>query len=248
MAQWPPPPLRRGLTPYFSLRQHVSRFDRPDACDLLICDEAHRLKNDETLTNKALASLSCRRRVLLSGTPMQNDLEEFFAMVNFTNPDLLGTVSQFRRKFQQPILTGREPDATDKERALGERRSHELAGLVNEFILRRTNTVLSEHLPPKTVSIVCCRMSPLQRKLYNHFLHSKAVQGAIEGKQVVRARASEPLPGPSLSACRRPHRHPHRAARPLPHHRPQEAVQPPQAHLGRHRRQDGAGGAGSARV
>ena len=44
--------------------------------DLLICDEAHRLKNDATLTNKALDSLACRRRVLLSGTPMQNHLDE----------------------------------------------------------------------------------------------------------------------------------------------------------------------------
>ena len=49
--------------------------------DLLICDEAHRLKNDATATTMALAQLPCRRRVLLSGTPMQNDLGEFYAMV-----------------------------------------------------------------------------------------------------------------------------------------------------------------------
>lgn len=44
--------------------------------DLLICDEAHRLKNDATQTNRALDSLACKRRVLLSGTPMQNHLDE----------------------------------------------------------------------------------------------------------------------------------------------------------------------------
>ena len=44
--------------------------------DLLICDEAHRLKNDATQTNKALDGLACKRRVLLSGTPMQNHLDE----------------------------------------------------------------------------------------------------------------------------------------------------------------------------
>jgi hypothetical protein len=48
----------------------------PGSCDLLICDEAHRLKNDATLTNRALDSLPCRRRILLSGTPMQNHLDE----------------------------------------------------------------------------------------------------------------------------------------------------------------------------
>ena len=56
--------------------------------ELIICDEAHRLKNDQTKTNVALSNLPCKRRVLLSGTPMQNDLEEFFSMVDFTNPGL----------------------------------------------------------------------------------------------------------------------------------------------------------------
>jgi DNA repair and recombination RAD54-like protein len=66
--------------------------------DLLICDEAHRLKNDETLTNKALDALTCRRRVLLSGTPIQNHLDEFYAMVNFANPGLLGNRAEFHKK------------------------------------------------------------------------------------------------------------------------------------------------------
>jgi DNA repair and recombination RAD54-like protein len=74
------------------------RFSSASACDLLICDEAHRLKNDETLTNKALDSLACRRRILLSGTPIQNHLDEFYAMVNFANPGLLGTRVEFHKK------------------------------------------------------------------------------------------------------------------------------------------------------
>jgi DNA repair and recombination RAD54-like protein len=82
---------------YETFRIHVDRFKgRADACDLLICDEAHRLKNEATLTNQALASLPCRRRILLSGTPMQNDLEEFYAMVDFTNPGILGDPAAFR--------------------------------------------------------------------------------------------------------------------------------------------------------
>lgn len=76
---------------YETFRIHAPTFHaRPDSCDLLICDEAHRLKNDKTLTTQALAGLACRRRVLLSGTPMQNDLDEFWSMVDFTNPGALG--------------------------------------------------------------------------------------------------------------------------------------------------------------
>ncbi|KAF8405043.1 hypothetical protein HHK36_009940 [Tetracentron sinense] len=109
----------RPRSPFQTFRMHSSKFDESGSCDLLICDEAHRLKNDQTLTNRALAALSCRRRILLSGTPMQNDLEEFFAMVNFTNPGVLGDAAYFRRYY--------------------------------EFILRRTNALLSNHLPPKLI-------------------------------------------------------------------------------------------------
>ena len=60
---------------YETFRIHQAHFAAPGACDLLICDEAHRLKNDATQTAMALNKLVCTRRVLLSGTPMQNDLE-----------------------------------------------------------------------------------------------------------------------------------------------------------------------------
>ena len=59
-------------------------------CDLLICDEAHKLKNAESGLSKSLNMLPVRRRILLSGTPMQNELTEFFNMVDFCNPNVLG--------------------------------------------------------------------------------------------------------------------------------------------------------------
>ncbi|WIA32931.1 hypothetical protein OEZ86_006099 [Tetradesmus obliquus] len=150
---------------YETFRLHAPRLTAPGSCDLLICDEAHRLKNDATLTNRALDSLPCRRRVLLSGTPMQNHLDEFFAMVDFCNPGVLGSPAEFRKRFEAPILAGREPGAAPDVAALGEARSGELSGLVNAFILRRTNKLLSDHLPPKVVQVVVCRLGELQRAL-----------------------------------------------------------------------------------
>ncbi|KAG2497992.1 hypothetical protein HYH03_004251 [Edaphochlamys debaryana] len=167
---------------YETFRLHAERFQVPHACDLLICDEAHRLKNDATLTNRALGNLPCKRRVLLSGTPMQNHLDEFFAMVDFCNPGVLGQPAQFRRHYEVPILASREPGATADQIALGEERSAELSGLTNRFILRRTNALLSAHLPPKVIEVVCCRLTELQRQLYCHFLQSKAARRVLNGR------------------------------------------------------------------
>ena len=167
------------IVSYETFRLHADRFKTPGSCDLLICDEAHRLKNDATLTNRALGGIACVRRVLLSGTPLQNHLDEFYAMVSFCNPGLLGTAGAFRKKFEGPILAGREPGASDAEVALGNERSEELSAFVNHFILRRTNTILSKHLPPKLVSIVCCRMPELQEMLYSYILESKMAKAIL---------------------------------------------------------------------
>ena len=170
------------IVSYETFRIHSERFNFNGAVDLIMCDEAHRLKNGETLTNKALCSVPCLRRVMLSGTPMQNHLDEFYSMVGFCNPGLLGTPPEFAKKYERPILAGREPDATEAELKRAQVANADLSELVNKFILRRTNTILSKHLPPKVVEVVCCKLSPLQQALYEHFLTSKAATQALTGK------------------------------------------------------------------
>ncbi len=179
---------------YDTFRRHVRRILRRD-CDLLVCDEAHRLKNRETETYKTLARLQCRRRVLLSGTPMQNCLAEFYAMVDFTNPGVLGDEKDFNRYYQGPILRGREPDASDRERKKGEEMTEKLSSIVNMFILRRTNVLLSQHLPPKVIEIVCCALSPLQKAIYKHLVNQAAVKKMLaesEGCDLLELDDTEP--------------------------------------------------------
>ena len=167
---------------YETFRIHEKLFHRgKNQCGLLICDEAHRLKNKDTKTAKALHALPTRKRILLSGTPIQNDLDEFYSMVHFCNPDLLGSEKHFHRVYQNPILRAREPDATPRDRDEGEKKSGELGRIVNQFILRRTNTLLSNHLPPKLVCVVCCSMSSLQTQMYTTFLSSKLARTAANG-------------------------------------------------------------------
>lgn len=152
-------------------------------CDMIICDEAHKLKNAESELSKCLSALPARKRILLSGTPMQNELTEFFNMVNFCNPGVLGTVSEFRRNYERPILASREPDALESEIKEAGRLQKELSVIVNEFILKRGNILNAQHLPPKLVQFVCCRLTPLQEAMYGRLLSSKEIRHIREGKQ-----------------------------------------------------------------
>lgn len=112
---------------------------------LLVCDEGHRLKNGESQTFASLTTLRVQRRVILSGTPIQNDLSEYFSLLNFANPDYLGTKADFRKNFENAIIRGRDSDATDAVKATSEAKLKELGGLVAPFIIRRTNELLSKY-------------------------------------------------------------------------------------------------------
>ncbi|XP_043200083.1 DNA repair and recombination protein RAD54B-like [Amphibalanus amphitrite] len=144
--------------------------------DLMICDEGHRLKNSNIKTATALTSLECPRRVLMTGTPVQNDLLEFFSLLQFVNPGALGSLAEFRRDYERPVVEGRQPGASEEIRQLGEERAEQLANITDRFILRRTQEVLDRYLPPKVETVVFCRPSPLQEELYDRVLQSRELQ------------------------------------------------------------------------
>ncbi|WWD18483.1 hypothetical protein CI109_102935 [Kwoniella shandongensis] len=149
---------------------------------LLLADEGHRLKNADTLTFQSLTALKVQRRVILTGTPIQNDLSEYFALLNFANPEYLGSKGDFKKNFESKILRGRDADASDKDKIESDAKLKELGGLVSKFIIRRTNDLLSKYLPVKYEHVVFCRPSPLQASLYNLFVTSKDVQRLLRGK------------------------------------------------------------------
>lgn len=89
--------------------------------------------------------------MILSGTPIQNDLSEYFSLLNFANPEYLGTRLDFRKNFELKILRGRDADATEKERKESDEKLKELGGQVSKFIIRRTNDLLSKYRKCPTV-------------------------------------------------------------------------------------------------
>ncbi|KAG6541996.1 hypothetical protein Mapa_016633 [Marchantia paleacea] len=164
------------VTSYELLRKHNDDL-RSAKAELLVCDEAHRLKNCAgNKTIDALLALKCSMKVLLTGTPVQNDLMEFYAMLDFANKDLLGPLSAFKRLFADPIQKSRDRNASDEEKNLGRTRSTELQYRTRSFILQRSADVNLMYLPVKTELIVFCKLRPPQISLYHEFLESKTVE------------------------------------------------------------------------
>ncbi|KAL8610538.1 hypothetical protein ACOMHN_060458 [Nucella lapillus] len=149
--------------------------------DLVVCDEGHRLKNTAIKTTSLISSLASRRRVVLSGTPIQNDLQEFFAVVEFCNPGVLGSSAAFRRVYEEPIVMSRQPAATQAEVDLGEERAAELSRLTRLFVLRRTQEINNKYLPPKVEVVLFCRPSSLQTAVYREILRSGVVRSCLMG-------------------------------------------------------------------
>ncbi len=169
------------IVSYETLRLNVENLANTPI-GLLLCDEGHRLKNGESQTFTALNGLNVDRRVILSGTPIQNDLMEYFSLLNFANPNLLGTRAEFRKHYELPILRGRDAAGTDADQQKGNERLVELLALVNKFIIRRTNDILSKYLPVKYEHVVFCNLAPFQLDLYNYFVQSPEIKALLRGK------------------------------------------------------------------
>ncbi|MCJ1486359.1 helicase, partial [Schaereria dolodes] len=127
---------------YEKLRTVQEELKKGSGIDIVIADEGHRLKTAQNKSAQAIKSLNTLRRVILSGTPIQNDLSEFFMMVDFVNPGLLGSFKTFTKEFEVPIVKSRQPNAFQKDVEKGEARNDELAALTAMFILRRTADIL----------------------------------------------------------------------------------------------------------
>ena len=169
------------IVSYETLRLNVENLSNTPI-GLLLCDEGHRLKNGESQTFTALNGLNVDRRVILSGTPIQNDLMEYFSLLNFANPNLLGSRAEFRKQYELPILRGRDAAGTEADQQRGNERLAELLALVNKFIIRRTNDILSKYLPVKYEHVVFCNLAPFQLDLYNYFVQSPEIKALLRGK------------------------------------------------------------------
>ncbi|KAK2155101.1 hypothetical protein LSH36_249g03073 [Paralvinella palmiformis] len=139
-----------------------------------ILDEGHIIKNSKTKISKAVKHLSCNHRLILSGTPIQNNVLELWSLFDFLMPGFLGTEKQFKARFGKPILQSRDAKSSSKEQEAGALAMEALHRQVLPFLLRRLKEDVLRDLPPKIIQDYYCDLSPLQVKLYEDFAKSRA--------------------------------------------------------------------------
>lgn len=141
--------------------------------DFLVCDEGHRLKSGSNKVLKVLNEIGISRKLVLTGTPIQNDLNEFYNIINFINPGILGSLQEFQKTYLRPILKARDVNCTNRDVIKqGKDKSTSLIELTKSFTLRRTKAVINKYLTSKTDVVVFCTPSTLQRTLFDIVLNS----------------------------------------------------------------------------
>jgi SNF2 family DNA or RNA helicase len=165
---------------YDIFRLNVLHF-RGISSRLLVVDEGHRLKNTAgSLTLTALESLDCESRLLLTATPIQNVLTDFYTIANFCNPGILGELADFRRDFERPIAAATLKHCSAAIKNKGAEQSLQLERITKTFMLRRLQKhVLKSMLPPRSEVLLFCRPSAVQVRLYQDITASAQGDDAL---------------------------------------------------------------------
>ncbi|XP_060942934.1 TATA-binding protein-associated factor 172 [Limanda limanda] len=158
-----------------------------------ILDEGHVIKNGKTKLSKAIKQLAANFRIILSGTPIQNNVLELWSLFDFLMPGFLGTERQFAARYGKPILASRDAKSSSREQEAGVLAMEALHRQVLPFLLRRMKVDVLQDLPPKIIQDYYCNLSPLQVQLYEDFAKSRA-KASVEDTITVASTEEEEKP------------------------------------------------------
>ncbi|XP_068559957.1 DNA excision repair protein ERCC-6-like 2 isoform X2 [Cebidichthys violaceus] len=171
--------IRKGrieiaLTTYETLRLCLDQFNNID-WSAVVVDEAHKIKNPNSQITQAMKDLKCKIRVGLTGTVLQNNLEELWCVMDWALPGCLGNLGNFKNTFSDPIEQGQRHSATKRALATGRKTVRALVKKISRCFLRRTKALIREQLPKKDDRVVYCSLTDFQQTVYETVLDSEDV-------------------------------------------------------------------------
>jgi SNF2 family DNA or RNA helicase len=156
----------------------------------VVLDEGHMIKNARSKLSQAVRRLHARHRLILTGTPIQNNVTELWALFDFLMPGYLGTEQSFVAQYAKPIQAARHPKCSDAAREAGERALAALHRQVLPFILRRMKENVMKELPPKVIQDRICALSDIQRFIYDSFVQTAPLEWLAETRAPTLAAAA----------------------------------------------------------
>ena len=177
------------ITSYDICRNDIDTL-APLSWNYCVLDEGHLIKNPRAKVTIAVKRLLSNHRLILSGTPIQNNVLELWSLFDFLMPGFLGAERVFLDRFAKPIAASRFSKSSSKEQEAGALAIEALHKQVLPFLLRRLKEEVLNDLPPKILQNYYCDLSELQKKLFEDFtkkegktLGEKATAGDKESKQ-----------------------------------------------------------------
>nr|XP_023014633.1 DNA excision repair protein ERCC-6-like isoform X1 [Leptinotarsa decemlineata] len=143
----------------------------------VILDEGHKIRNPTAKVTVAVKQIRTPHRIMLTGSPMQNNLTELWSLFDYTNPGMLGNLSTFQEHFANPILHGGFANSTPMQEATALSVATTLKHIITPYMLRRSKTEVQHHisLPNKSEQVLFCSLSKEQTDLYKNYLMSEHV-------------------------------------------------------------------------
>ncbi|KAK4693524.1 DNA excision repair protein ERCC-6, partial [Lecanoromycetidae sp. Uapishka_2] len=172
------------VTSYSGLQTYADLLIPMD-WEYAVLDEGHKIRNPNTAITIYCKELRTVNRVILSGTPMQNNLVELWSLFDFVFPMRLGTLVNFRNQFEFPIRQGGYANASNLQVQTAMKCAETLKDTISPYLLQRFKIDVASDLPKKSEQVLFCKLTKIQRDAYEQFLGSDELKAIISGKRQV---------------------------------------------------------------
>lgn len=147
--------------------------------EVAVLDEGHKIRNPNTTVTINCKELLTPNRIILSGTPMQNNLIELWSIFDFINPMHLGSLVAFRSQFEVPIRIGGYANATKVQMMTAQKCAETLKDAISPYLLQRTKKDVAADLPKKKEQVLFCKLTPMQRGQYMGYIQSSEMTAIL---------------------------------------------------------------------
>ncbi|KAL8720639.1 MAG: hypothetical protein Q9225_002539 [Loekoesia sp. 1 TL-2023] len=172
------------VTTYTGLQTYAELLIPVD-WEYAVLDEGHKIRNPNTAITIYCKELRTANRIILSGTPMQNNLIELWSLFDFVFPMRLGTLVNFRNQFEIPIRQGGYANASNLQVQTAMKCAETLKDTISPYLLQRFKIDVASDLPKKTEQVLFCKLTKPQREAYEGFLASDDLKSIMNGKRQV---------------------------------------------------------------